>query len=573
MDTPLELPINITPEGREWAQEVLDGMTLDQRIGQLIHVAAWSNKGASHEKEIEGMISQYHLGGLIFFQGNPKRQAELTNQYQDLTKVPLLISIDGEWGLGMRLEGCESFPYQMTLGAVQNNALIEEMGGAIARQMKRVGVTLNHAPVIDVNTNPENPVINFRSFGQNKDAVAKKAAAYMRGMQNEHVLACAKHFPGHGDTSADSHKELPLLDKSKEELIETELYPFAKLFDEGLGSVMVAHLQIPQLEPDANRASTLSKSIVTDLLKKEMGFGGLVITDALDMHAVADHYPPGVVDVEALLAGNDILLFVKDVPQAIVEIKRAIKEGKISEKEIERRCLKQLLFKHWMGLSQYLPIDVQYIDDDVNWETGFLNDRLFAASITVLQGKASLSLPNTIQKTHVFSLFADGDKAEQGALSHHTLLKGAIGNDDGMPLFEQKLSEQLGDHFQHNRVKYNELEKLKSIGQYQIGVEDEVVLAIHDIKLKAPQQLWDYTRNCSFCKRIVGTKKVHVVFFGNAYALAKLSGLEQAESILLAYQENKYTHKYAAEVLLGRHVAEGKLPVDINEDWLVGHGI
>ena len=573
MEKPLELPIDMTAEGREWAQKMLDGMTLDQQIGQLIHVAAWSNRGEEHKNEMLRQISEFHLGGLIFFQGSPKQQAELTNTYQAKTKIPLMISIDGEWGLGMRLEGCESFPYQMTLGAVQNTELIEEMGHIIARQMKRVGVTLNHAPVIDVNTNPANPVINFRSFGQNKDAVSKKAAAYMRGMQNEKVLACAKHFPGHGDTSADSHKELPLLDKSKAELMETELYPFNQLFDQGLGSVMVAHLQIPQLESELKRASTLSKSIVTDLLKKEMGFGGLVITDALDMRAVADHYAPGKVDVEALLAGNDILLFVKDVSQAILEIKSAIAKGEISEKEIALRCLKQLMYKHWMGLSSFQPVNVEYIEDDVNWETSFINDKLFAASLTLVIRKAALSIPNTMKKTHVISLFADGDKAEKGALSHHTLLKGAMGEDNGLPVFEKLLSDQLGESFMHHRLRHDQIESLKTSILNDVKADEEVVLAIHDVKLKAQENFGITKEIIAFAGELIATKKVHLVFFGNPYALSKMSGLEGAQSLLLTYQENKYTHKYAAEALLGRHKPIGKLPVDINKNWPVGHGL
>ena len=573
METLIELPIDITAEGREWAQKVLAGMSLDQKIGQLIHVAAWSDRGEDHENEIAKMISNYHLGGLIFFQGNPKRQAELTNSYQSKSKTPLMISIDGEWGLGMRLDGCEAFPYQMSLGAIQKVELIEEMGHVIGRQMKRVGVNLNHAPVIDVNTNPDNPVINFRSFGQNKKSVAQKSLAYMKGMQSEHILACAKHFPGHGDTSADSHKELPLLDKSKEELMETELYPFHKLFDQGLGSVMVAHLQIPQLEPEPKRASTLSKKIVTDLLQKEMGFGGLVITDALDMRAVADHYAPGIVDVEALLAGNDILLFVKNVPQAIIEIKQAIEEGKISEEEIARRCLKQLMFKSWMGLSRFQPIDTQYIGDDVNWETSFLNDRLFGASITLLNGRASLSVPNTIEKTHVISLFADGDIAEKGALSHHSLLKNAIGADTGLPLFEEMLSDQLGSYFAHYRLKHDEIHTAKASILNKLKTGEEVVLAIHDVKLKAPDNFGITASMIDFVSELIQSRKVHLVFFGNPYALSKMSGLEHTQSLLLTYQENKYTHKYAAEVLLGRHKAIGKLPVDLNENWLVGHGL
>ena len=573
MEIPLEIPINITDEGREWALQMLDGMSLDQQIGQLIHVAAWSNKGADHEHEIIRQINEHHLGGLIFFQGNPKHQAELVNLYQSKSKVPLMISIDGEWGLGMRLEGCESFPYQMTLGAIQDLELIEEMGKVIARQMKRVGVTLNHAPVIDVNTNPENPVINFRSFGQDKKAVAQRAEAYMRGLQEEYVLACAKHFPGHGDTAVDSHVELPLLDKSKAELKETELYPFKELFEKGIGSVMVAHLQLPQLEPDPQRASTLSKAIVTDLLKKEMGFKGLVITDALDMRAVADHYAPGKVDVEALLAGNDILLFVKDVRQAMVEIKQVIVDGKISEKEIAQRCLKQLMYKHWMGLSKFLPLSTRHMEEDVNKETALVNDRLYGASLTLIHGEANLKAPNTIQKTHVISLFADGDRAEKGALSHHTLLKGKGNESQSLPLFEKLLSEHLGENFKNEKLRFDDIQQQKQSILNKLDSEQEVVLAIHDVKLKAPDNFGITQHIIDFISELLQSKKVHLVFFGNPYALANMSNLQHAHSILMAYQENTYTYKYAAEALLGRYKPIGKLPVDINEIWPAGHGL
>jgi len=392
----------------------------------------------------------------------------------------------------------------------------------------------------------------------------------MRGMQDEHVLACAKHFPGHGDTATDSHQELPMLDKTKEELIRTELYPFRKLFDEGLGSVMIAHLQIPQLENDPNRASTLSKRIVTGLLKEEMGFGGLIITDALDMHAVADHYAPGKVDIEALLAGNDILLFVKDVPQAIVEIKKAIHDGRISKSEIGKRCLKQLMYKYWLGLHEFHPVDVQGITEDVNKYTTFLNERLFESSLTLVHGNATLLMPNTVQKTHVISLFADGDKAEQGALSHHTLLKGVIDQEKGIPLFERMISEQFGTSFVHHNLRYDQLDKLEVSLLSEMKAGEEIVLAIHDVKLKAPENFGITNGIIAFVSELLDIRKVHLVFFGNPYALAKMSNLERAYSILLTYQENEYTHKYAAQTLLGQHKPVGKLPVDINKEWPEG---
>lgn len=569
---PKNLPLEIGQEAEAWAQSILNEMTLDDKIGQLIHIATWSNRSVDHQQEISELISQYKIGGLIFFQGTPARQAKMTNEFQAISKVPLMISIDGEWGLGMRLEGAEPFPYQMTLGAVQDTNLIREMGKAVARQMKRVGVTLNHAPVVDVNTNAANPVINFRSFGQRKEAVAQRGIAYMEGMQSEHVLACAKHFPGHGDTAADSHKELPLLDKSKSELMQTELYPFIKLIEKGLGAMMIAHLQIPQLDPEANRASTLSENIVSGLLKNELGFNGLVITDALDMRAVADHYAPGKVDAEALLAGNDVLLFVKSVPRAIEEIKKAVAEGKIGENEISNRVYKQLLYKYWMGLNAFKPIILDKIDEDVNQETQALNESLYHASLTLIKKDTSFPIKPNKQKKAIISLYADGDKAEEGSLNHHTLLKGALG-EGNVALFEQEIVGYFGQDTSHNVVRHDQIENSRSEVSDRIAEADQVILAIHDVKLKALDNFGITPAIIDFVASILKNKKTHLVFFGNAYALSKLSELSDARSILLAYQENKYTHKYAALAITGEYEPKGKLPVDINETWLAGSGL
>ncbi|MEO9478038.1 MAG: glycoside hydrolase family 3 N-terminal domain-containing protein [Cyclobacteriaceae bacterium] len=568
----IELPIEVSVEARSWAREVLNGLTLDEKIGQLIHIATWSNRPEDHQQEVESIIKKYGIGGLIFFQGTPEKQATMTNEYQSLSKVPLMISIDGEWGLGMRLEGAEPFPYQMTLGAVQDVDLIDKMGKAVARQMKRIGVNLNHAPVVDVNTNPQNPVINFRSFGQSKEAVTERGAAYMQGMQSEGVLACAKHFPGHGDTSADSHKELPYLDKSKEDLKSTELYPFVELMKKGLGAMMIAHLQIPQLEPEPNRASTLSREIVQQLLKQELGFQGLVVTDALDMRAVADHYAPGKVDVEALLAGNDVLLFVKSVPSAIAEIKAAIKAGKISENEIEGRVFKQLLFKHWMGLSGYAPITLEKINEEVNTHTRTINEALYKASLTFLGEESALAIKSAGHKTALISLYADGDKIEGGALSHHTLLKG---NEEsgGVPLFEKELADEIGPDLSQHTLRFDEITARKQEIIQLIASCDQVVLAIHDVKLKAPENFGITPEMINFIDQLLQEQKTHLVFFGNPYALSSLNSISAARSILLTYQENKYTHKYAAQALLGKYKPQGKLPVDINKRWCAGSGL
>jgi beta-glucosidase-like glycosyl hydrolase len=567
-----EIPIEVSAEAKSWASDVLNGLTLDEKIGQLIHIATWSNRSDYHQQEINSIIKKYGIGGVIFFQGTPEKQAAMTNEYQALSKVPMMISIDGEWGLGMRLQGAEPFPYQMALGAVQDTDLISKMGKAVARQMKRIGVNLNHAPVVDVNTNPKNPVINFRSFGQSKEAVAVRGVAYMQGMQSEGVLACAKHFPGHGDTSADSHKELPYLDKSKEDLKGTELYPFVELMNKGLGAMMIAHLQIPQLEPEPNRASTLSKEIVQELLKNELGFKGLVVTDALDMRAVADHYAPGKVDAEALLAGNDVLLFVKSVPSAIEEIKAAISAGKISEEEIERRVYKQLLFKHWMGLSSYRPISLEQMNEEVNAETAAINEVLYKASLTFLGNETDLPIKANEQKTALISLYADGDKVEAGALSHHTLLKGTEGS-GSTPLFEQEIVAGSDAELMQYSLRFDEIEARQHELIESVASCDQVVLAIHDVKLKAPENFGITPKMIDFIDQLLQSGKTQLVFFGNPYALSSLKSLSSARSILLTYQENKYTHKYAAQALLGTYRPQGKLPVDINERWRAGSGL
>ena len=318
-----------------WVDSVMKTMSNDEKIGQLFMVAAYSNKGEAHKKSILDLIEKYKIGGLMFLQGGPVRQAKLTNIYQSRSKIPLMIAIDAEWGVSMRLDSCLRFPWQMTLGAIKDNSLIYDMGSEIARQCSLIGVNINFAPVVDVNSNPNNPIINNRSFGESALRVSEKSLAYMNGLQDNYILACAKHFPGHGDTDKDSHKTLPVVRRTKKQLDKVELLPYKNLIKEGLGSIMVAHLNIPSLDKTKDLAVSLSSKVVNDLLKTELGFNGLSITDALNMKGVSDYYVPGKLDVKALLAGNDILLFSEDVPTAIQEIKNAIENNQISQKEID----------------------------------------------------------------------------------------------------------------------------------------------------------------------------------------------------------------------------------------------
>ena len=292
-----------------WVESIMDSLTVDEKIGQLFMIQAYSNKDEKHKNYIIDMIEKYHIGNLIFMQGTPDKQVVLNNKFQEKTKrVPLLIGFDGEWGLDMRLKNTYRFPWNMTLGAIEDEKLLAEVGKRIGEHCKRVGIHMNFAPVVDINTNPENPIIGNRSFGESKEEVAEKSVAFTKGMQSVGVLANAKHFPGHGDTATDSHLTLPTLNFTETRIDTLELYPFRKQFDNGVASVMTAHLSIPALEPNVELPTSLSKKVVTELLQQKLGFQGLVLTDGLNMKGAANYASSAEINLAAILAGNDMLL-------------------------------------------------------------------------------------------------------------------------------------------------------------------------------------------------------------------------------------------------------------------------
>ena len=326
-------PIIVLPEN-QWVDSTLQSLSIEQKIGQLFMVATFSNRDESHYKYIDKLINDYQIGGLIFFQGGPVGQAQLTNRYQSHSNIPLFIGIDGEWGLGMRLDSTISFPKQMVLGSIQDDQLIYRMGDDIARQCKRLGIQINFAPVSDVNSNAANPVIGIRSFGEDKENVARKSIAYMKGLQHNRIIATAKHFPGHGDTDADSHFTLPVLTHSLEQLNNTDLYPYREMIADSLMGVLNAHLYIPALDNTPNQASSLSDKVVNGLLRKDLGFRGLVFTDAMNMRGVLKNGKAADVNLKALVAGNDVLLYPESIPETVARIKDAINQKLISEKII-----------------------------------------------------------------------------------------------------------------------------------------------------------------------------------------------------------------------------------------------
>src|SRR5215203_2583154 len=367
-----------------WVDSVFKSLPKQERIAQLIVIRAHSNLGEEHVTGVIEQIKKYNVGALCFFQGGPVRQANLTNIYQSIAKTPLMITIDGEWGLGMRLDSVTKFPFQLTLGALNDEKIVYDMGRVVGEQMKRIGVHVNYAPVVDINNNPNNPVIGYRSFGEDKFKVAKFGVAYMKGMQETGIMACAKHFPGHGDVDVDSHYDLPIISKSKMQLDSLELYPFKELFKNGVGSVMIAHLSIPAIDTTTNLPTSLSKNNVHHLLRDELNYKGLAFTDALEMKGVSKYFPGGEAAVQALIAGNDMLCLPENVPAAIDAVKTAIKEKRLKWNDIDAKVKRVLLSKYQLGLNKSQFVDTTNLLADLNSKTDAIRKQVARNSVTVI---------------------------------------------------------------------------------------------------------------------------------------------------------------------------------------------
>lgn len=537
-DVPRTTPDFLMNETR-WVDSVFESLTLDERIAQLFMVAAYSNKDMKHVASIRTLIQKYNIGGLIFMQGGPMREMKLTNYYQDKAKTPLLISIDGEWGLAMRLDSTAKYPYQMTLGAIKNDSLIFAMGKQVAKDCKRLGIHVNFAPVADINNNPLNPVIGMRSFGENKYKVANKAIMYMKGMQTEGVMANGKHFPGHGDTDSDSHLSLPIINSSKEEMDSLELYPFKQLFQQGLASIMVAHLYVPAFDTTKNRATTLSPYIIQDLLKKQLGFQGLIFTDALNMKGVANYYKPGIVDVKALLAGNDVLLFSENVPNAIAQIKLAIAENQISEVEINERCKRILKAKYWCGLSQRQYVNPKNLVQDLNSTSSYvINSKLAEASITLLKNESNV----------VPLILKDSLK----------IIEVSIGE-----VKPNVFSNTLNRYYTipHLGISHDASLKERDTLLAKLAAYDLVILQVNKTSIKPKNDFGCTDASKALIAKICEEKKTITCLFSNPYLLNKLSNIEKSTSILEAYEYSKFSQKAMAEAVMGAIKIDGTLPV------------
>lgn len=539
---------NPSARQQKWVDSVYKKLNRNARIAQLFMVRAHTNLGKKYIDSVGQVIKKQHLGGVVFFQGGPGRQAAVTQLYQSYSKVPLLIALDGEWGVGMRLDSTIAYPYQMTLGAIRNDSLIYRMGREIARDFHRLGMAINFAPVVDINNNPANPVIGYRSFGDNKYNVAAKGTAFMRGMQDAGLLVTLKHFPGHGDTDVDSHYDLPQLPFSKQRLDSLETYPFRRIIAAGASGVMVAHMNIPALDNTPNLPSTLSPKIITGLLKTEIGFKGLTFSDAMDMKGVVKFFPNGEADVRGLIAGNDVIELSQNSARAIKMVRKAIRKKQLPKDQVESSVRKVLAAKFWS--MQYVTApDTAGLAAFLNRpEARALNQELSDAAVTLLKGDLKTSGITSAQKIAIVSLGVTEPTVFQNEL------KAKFPNST---LF---LISKIGSTVDMQTM-------MRELAGY-----DRVVIGVHDYR-KRPGAKLDYNNELKVFISALVKKNGITCVFANPYAIAGLPGIEQSQVLLMNYQNSEEMQRAAVKVLAGELTPSGKLPVTINAFFKTGDGI
>ena len=525
-----------TAQKNRWVDSVYNSLTTEERIGQLFMVQAFSNGKGNNEERIAKLISAHQVGGLIFSSGNAPHEGVLTNRYQHMAQVPLLIAMDAEWGVAMRLDSIKSFPRQMMLGATNDTDLVYRTGLAIAAQCRRLGINMNFAPDMDVNNNPLNPVINSRSFGEDKTKVSRLGLAYIHALQKKGVIACAKHFPGHGDTNTDSHNDLPLISRTLPHLDSFEFYPFKQAINGGVKSVMIAHLEVPALETGAHVPTTLSRNTVTNVLKNKMGFTGLVVTDALEMKALTKYYSDGEAELKAFLAGNDILLMSEDVPVAIAKIKGALDNGSVPQMMLQTSVKKILAAKFDAGLASWTDIDTTNIVKDLNQYVDIMRLQVAKGAVTIVKDDNQL-----LRKIN------------------ENMRLGYVGiNATGRtPLYQQLVDEFIvvKSHWLPKGTSADSMQRiLKAIAKY-----DAVIIGVHNLNFTPSSSRYGLSDDAvNFLQQAGCKSNVMVVLLGNAYAMQYFCG---ASSVMVGYEDDSLVETAAADILLKKSKAKGKLPV------------
>lgn len=528
---------------------ILNTLTVREMIAQLIWVPAWASDKGDNFRQVEDLVTKYGIGGVIFFEGSRDRQIDFTERIAQVSKVPLIIAQDAEWGTGMRLREIEDFPYQMTMGALQDDSLIYRMGSAVAWQCRDIGVNVNLAPVSDVNNNPLNPVINYRSFGEDPEKVATKAVMYMKGLQDNGIMACAKHFPGHGDTDVDSHTGLPVIRGDRKRFDTVELVPFRRLIDEGIGSVMTAHISVPGLDNTPGIPATFSRKVITGMLKQEAGFRGLILTDAMNMAGATMTYPSGVADAEALKAGNDIIEYSTDPLRAIDEIAKRVEKGEIAADEITARCRKLLAAKLWLESGDIVfsgPAGKDIIPASAH---PALIRELYAGAMTLIENNDNLVPLGRLDRIRIATV-----SINRLAMTEFQRMTDRYTNADHYFIDPKN---EVGAQFV--------LSKLKDY--------DVVIAGICALEQKPAGGYGVTAQLNSVFRQIAALDRSAVIWFGNPYGIARLDMSVRPTALLVAYQDNSYTHQTAVQVLFGALGASGRLPVTVNAAYPEGYGI
>lgn len=532
-----------------WVDSIMSEMTMEEKIGQLFMIRAFSKDDPKRIAFVKRQIKDYHVGGVCFFQGDPVRQTNLAKEYQNLAKYPLIVSMDAEWGLGMRFPKTTlSYPKQMTIGAINDHQLIYRMGKEMGRQLQLAGVNMNFAPVLDVNNNPQNPVINYRSFGEDRFSVASKGYAYMKGLQDADVMACLKHFPGHGDTGTDSHFDLPVITHDRDRLDSVELFPFTMLMERGAPAVMVAHLQVPVLDDRKNRPTSLSKNVVTDLLRDEIGFKGLAITDGMEMEAVTKYYAPGLADVEAILAGNDIVCVPEDIDAAIKAVSDAVTDGTISVSRLDQSVKRILEAKYDMNLHQIRTIasPSRVMQAANSAESKIIKSKIFEKAITLVSNKDEIFPINDLKKYNYGSI----------SLGSNTLNQ-----------FQQKLLYYVD--IDHTFLEKGSSELDVKMKVNQLSKKDLVFITLEDMSKYASKNYGVDPTHVDLINQLAEKTKVVLVVFGTPYSLQYFENLD---NIIVAYEDDPMAMDAAAQAVMGAIEITGKLPVSASSVHPVGTG-
>ena len=530
-----------------WVDSLMTTLSVREQIAQSFMAAAYTHSDEPNAALID-LIQDMGIGGIIFMQGNPTHQVTVNAAYQEKSKIPLLMATDAEWGLSMRLSQTTRFPFQMALGALRDDGLIYQMGFEIGLQMRRLGLHVNFAPVIDINNNPLNPVINYRSFGENRIRVTQKSIAYMKGLQAAGIMAVAKHFPGHGDTQTDSHYGLPIIEHNRARLDSIELYPFQRLIQEGVDGIMMAHINVPALDSTPKLAATLSKKIVTDLLKTEMGFKGLIFTDAMNMKGVTSGYDLGEPELMAYLAGNDIIEFSLDISASIAQIEQAFKKGRLTSEQIDTKCRRILHQKYKLGLHEKQFQNTENTLQDINNQTARdLNNTLTKASLTVL-------------KKHYLGSHLKGGEIATLSINIDTIA----------PFQKEAIRLGFKDHFylpkKATQEQINEIEKkLEDFERIYLGVIQSSPRPYGQMKIS--------NQNLTFVNELAQDPRVMIGWFGNPYTLNQFNTLHQSSDLVIGYQNNPSTQSAMTQLFLGDGMASGTLPVTVNSYFKLGDGI